>query len=53
MACGVDFMPVTPAPMAPLTERPPLVEFVAADDYEQARELLAVIRGSDGGATRP
>ncbi len=26
----------------------PLVEFVAADDYEQARELLAVIRGSDG-----
>jgi hypothetical protein len=27
----------------------PLVEFVAADDYEQTRELLAVIRGSDGG----
>jgi hypothetical protein len=26
----------------------PLVEFVAADDYEQTRELLAVIRGSDG-----
>jgi hypothetical protein len=27
----------------------PLVEFVAADDYEQTRELIAVIRGSDGG----
>jgi hypothetical protein len=27
----------------------PLVEFVAADDHEQTRELLAVIRGSDGG----
>jgi hypothetical protein len=27
----------------------PLVEFVAADDYEETRELLAVIRGSDGG----
>jgi hypothetical protein len=27
----------------------PLVEFVAADDYEQKRELVAVIRGSDGG----
>lgn len=27
----------------------PLVEFVAADDYDQSRELLAVIRGSDGG----
>jgi hypothetical protein len=27
----------------------PLVEFVAADDYEQSRELVAVIRGSDGG----
>jgi hypothetical protein len=27
----------------------PLVEFVAADDYEQTHELLAVIRGSDGG----
>ena len=27
----------------------PLVEFVAADDYEQNRELVAVIRGSDGG----
>jgi hypothetical protein len=27
----------------------PLVEFVAADDYEQTRELVAVIRGSDGG----
>ena len=26
----------------------PLVEFVAADDYEQSRELVAVIRGSDG-----
>jgi hypothetical protein len=26
----------------------PLVEFVAADDYEQTRELIAVIRGSDG-----
>ena len=26
----------------------PLVEFVAADDYEQTRELVAVIRGSDG-----
>jgi hypothetical protein len=23
--------------------------FVAADDYEQTRELVAVIRGSDGG----
>ena len=27
----------------------PLVEFVSADDYEQTRELVAVIRGSDGG----
>lgn len=27
----------------------PLVEFVAADDYEQTRELVGVIRGSDGG----
>ena len=27
----------------------PLAEFVAADDYAKTRELLAVIRGSDGG----
>jgi hypothetical protein len=27
----------------------PLVEFLAADDYEKSRELVAVIRGSDGG----
>jgi hypothetical protein len=27
----------------------PLVEFVATDDYEQTRELVAVVRGSDGG----
>jgi hypothetical protein len=27
----------------------PLAEFVAADDYETTRELVAVIRGSDGG----
>ena len=27
----------------------PLVEFVAADDYAQTHELIAVIRGSDGG----
>ena len=27
----------------------PLAEFVAADDYEQTRELVGVIRGSDGG----
>ena len=27
----------------------PLAEFVAADDYEQTRELVAVVRGSDGG----
>jgi hypothetical protein len=27
----------------------PVAEFVAADDYEETRELLAVIRGSDGG----
>jgi hypothetical protein len=26
----------------------PLVEFVAADDFEHTRELVAVIRGSDG-----
>jgi hypothetical protein len=26
----------------------PLVEFVAADDFEDSRELVAVIRGSDG-----
>src|SRR5436190_960243 len=26
-----------------------LVEFVAADDFEDTRELVAVIRGSDGG----
>lgn len=27
----------------------PLAEFVAADDYEVTRELVAVVRGSDGG----
>jgi hypothetical protein len=27
----------------------PLVEFVAADDFENTRELVAVVRGSDGG----
>ena len=27
----------------------PLVEFVAADDFEDTHELVAVIRGSDGG----
>jgi hypothetical protein len=27
----------------------PLAEFVAADDYSNTRELVAVIRGSDGG----
>jgi hypothetical protein len=27
----------------------PLVEFVATDDYEKTRELVAVVRGSDGG----
>jgi hypothetical protein len=27
----------------------PLVEFVAADDFEDTREFVAVIRGSDGG----
>jgi hypothetical protein len=27
----------------------PLAEFVAADDYGKTRELVAVIRGSDGG----
>ena len=27
----------------------PLSEFVAADDYDDTRELVAVIRGSDGG----
>jgi hypothetical protein len=36
-----------------MTSAPPstpeaLVEFVAADDYEQTGELVAVIRGSDG-----
>jgi hypothetical protein len=27
----------------------PLAEFVAADDYDETHELVAVIRGSDGG----
>jgi hypothetical protein len=27
----------------------PLCEFAAADDYDETRELVAVIRGSDGG----
>jgi hypothetical protein len=27
----------------------PLAEFAAADDYDETRELVAVIRGSDGG----
>lgn len=27
----------------------PIVEFLAVDDYEQTRQLIAVIRGSDGG----
>ena len=31
------------------TGKTPLVEFVATDDYEQTHELVAVIRGSDGG----
>jgi hypothetical protein len=31
------------------SQQQPLAEFVAADDYEQTRELVAVIRGSDGG----
>src|SRR4029453_9222595 len=26
----------------------PLAEFLAADDYKESRELVAVIRGSDG-----
>jgi len=28
----------------------PLAEFVAADDYQETRDLVAVIRGSDGSA---
>lgn len=28
----------------------PLTEFLAADDYAETRELIAVIRGSDGGS---
>jgi hypothetical protein len=35
--------------LSPGSPQQPLVEFVAADDYEQTRELVAVIRGSDGG----
>jgi hypothetical protein len=35
--------------LSPGSPQKPLVEFVAADDYEQTRELVAVIRGSDGG----
>jgi hypothetical protein len=31
------------------TPQTPLVEFLETDDYEGSRELLAVIRGSDGG----
>jgi hypothetical protein len=27
----------------------PLVEFLEVDDYESTRELLAIVRGSDGG----
>jgi hypothetical protein len=27
----------------------PIAEFVAADDYQETRELVAVVRGSDGG----
>ena len=27
----------------------PLAEFVAADDYDETREFVAVVRGSDGG----
>jgi hypothetical protein len=27
----------------------PLAEFIAADDYEETHELVAVVRGSDGG----
>ena len=27
----------------------PLAEFVATDDYDETRELVAVVRGSDGG----
>ena len=27
----------------------PLAEFVAADDYDETRQLVAVVRGSDGG----
>jgi hypothetical protein len=35
--------------LSPGSPQQPLVEFVAADDYEQTRELVAVVRGSDGG----
>ena len=33
----------------PMSERERLVVLVAADDYEETGELVAVIRGSDGG----
>jgi hypothetical protein len=32
-----------------LSPQHPLVEFVAADDFDETLELVAVIRGSDGG----
>lgn len=31
------------------TPQVPLVEFLEVDDYEQTRELIAIVRGSDGG----
>jgi hypothetical protein len=34
--------------LSPGSPQQPLVEFVGTDDYEQTRELVAVIRGSDG-----
>jgi len=32
------------------TPQTPLAEFLAADDYDQTRELIAIIRGRDGGS---
>ncbi len=32
------------------TPQTPLAEFLAADDYDETRELIAIIRGRDGGS---
>jgi hypothetical protein len=36
--------------LAPTGSKRPISEFLEVDDYEQTRDLIAIIKGSDGGA---